>query len=160
MCMPITAHNPFKGRHYPGEVIVLCVRWYLCYPLSYEHVSELMAERGVEVTVRFCDPDAGRFVSIPKTLIGLASSARPENREDGSRRDPEGQVVEDGVSAVTKGRTRSRREDRRAALHQAARLPPPGATRNRLKLDTSGSSIPGDGSVGSLGPPESLRMES
>ena len=47
--MPITANDPFKGRQYPGEVIVLCVRWYLRYPLSYEHVSELLAERGVEV---------------------------------------------------------------------------------------------------------------
>ena len=47
--MPINAHHPFKGRHFPGEVIVLCVRWYLRYPLSYEHVSELLAERGVEV---------------------------------------------------------------------------------------------------------------
>jgi len=47
--MPITARNPFKGRQYPGEVIVLCVSWYLRYPLSYEHVSELVAERGVEV---------------------------------------------------------------------------------------------------------------
>ena len=47
--MPITASNPFKGRQYPGEVIVLCVRWYLRCPLSYEHVSELLAERGVEV---------------------------------------------------------------------------------------------------------------
>jgi len=27
----------------------LCVRWYLRYPLSYEHVTELVAERGVEV---------------------------------------------------------------------------------------------------------------
>src|ERR1700726_1586272 len=47
--MSINPHNPFKGRHYPGEVIVLCVRWYLWYPLSYEHVAELVAERGVEV---------------------------------------------------------------------------------------------------------------
>src|SRR5436189_6159853 len=47
--MPIAPHNPFKGRHYPGEVIVLCVRWYLRYPLSYEEVTELVAERGVEV---------------------------------------------------------------------------------------------------------------
>ena len=47
--MPITANNPFKGRQYSGEVIVLCVRWYLRYPLSYEHVSELLAERGVEL---------------------------------------------------------------------------------------------------------------
>src|SRR3984957_20672182 len=47
--MPINPHNPFKGRQFPGEVIVLCVRWYLRYPLSYEHVSELVAERGIEV---------------------------------------------------------------------------------------------------------------
>ena len=42
--MPNSADNPFKGRQYPGEVIVLCVRWYLRYPLSYEHVRELMEE--------------------------------------------------------------------------------------------------------------------
>lgn len=45
--MPINPHNPFKGRQFPGEVIVLCVRWYLRYPLSYQHVTELVAERGV-----------------------------------------------------------------------------------------------------------------
>src|SRR6516225_4354987 len=47
--MPITPTNPFKGRHFPGEVIVQCVRWYLQYPLAYEHVSQLMAKRGVQV---------------------------------------------------------------------------------------------------------------
>jgi transposase-like protein len=47
--MPITPTNPFKWRHFPGEVILHCVRWYLRYPLAYEHVSELLAERGVEV---------------------------------------------------------------------------------------------------------------
>jgi IS6 family transposase len=47
--MPITPTNPFKGRHFPGEVIMQCVRWYLRYPLAYQHVSELLAERGVEV---------------------------------------------------------------------------------------------------------------
>jgi hypothetical protein len=25
--MPITSTNPFKGRHFPGEVILPCVRW-------------------------------------------------------------------------------------------------------------------------------------
>jgi len=44
--MPIMAHNPFKGRQYP---FILCVRWYLRYPLSYAHVRELVGERGVEV---------------------------------------------------------------------------------------------------------------
>src|SRR6195256_6454281 len=47
--MPITPTNPFRWRHFPGEVILLCVRWYLRYPLAYEHVSELLAERGVAV---------------------------------------------------------------------------------------------------------------
>jgi transposase, IS6 family len=47
--MPITVTNPFKGRQYPGDVILLAVRWYLRYPLAYEHVSELLAERGLEV---------------------------------------------------------------------------------------------------------------
>jgi transposase-like protein len=47
--MPITPSNPFKGRQFPGEVIILCVRWYLQYPLAYEHVAELLAERGVAV---------------------------------------------------------------------------------------------------------------
>jgi len=35
--MPITPTNPFKGRQYPGEVILLAVRWYLRYPLAYLH---------------------------------------------------------------------------------------------------------------------------
>src|SRR5260370_771972 len=47
--MPINLDNACKGPQHPGEVIVLCVCWYLRYPLSYEHVAELVAERGVEV---------------------------------------------------------------------------------------------------------------
>src|SRR5271154_4281158 len=47
--MPITVTNPFKGRQYPGDVILQAVRWYLRYPLAYEHVAELLAERGLKV---------------------------------------------------------------------------------------------------------------
>ena len=47
--MPITSTDPFKGRQYPGEVILKAVRWYLRYPLSYLHVSELLTERGLFV---------------------------------------------------------------------------------------------------------------
>src|SRR5215469_5417762 len=47
--MPITPGYPFKGRHHSGEVILLSVRWYLRYPLAYEHVAEMLAERGLEV---------------------------------------------------------------------------------------------------------------
>jgi transposase-like protein len=45
--MPITPTHPFKGRQYPGEVILLAVRWYLRYPLAYLHVAEILTERGV-----------------------------------------------------------------------------------------------------------------
>ena len=39
----------FAGFRFPPEVIVLAVRWYLRYGLSYRDVEELLAERGVEV---------------------------------------------------------------------------------------------------------------
>src|SRR5260370_31313211 len=47
--MQINPDNQFKGRQHPGELIILCVRLYLRYPLSYENVAELVAERGVQV---------------------------------------------------------------------------------------------------------------
>ena len=46
---PISAAQPFKGRQYAGEIILTAVRWYLRYPLAYEHVSELLKERGLAV---------------------------------------------------------------------------------------------------------------
>jgi transposase-like protein len=39
----------FKGSHFPKEVILMGVRWYVAYSLSTRHVEELMEERGVEV---------------------------------------------------------------------------------------------------------------
>jgi IS6 family transposase len=47
--MSISAAQPFKGRQYAGEIILTAVRWYLRYPLAYEHVSELLKERGLAV---------------------------------------------------------------------------------------------------------------
>ena len=35
----------FKGRHFDREVVVLCVRWYLRFKLSYRDLVEMMAER-------------------------------------------------------------------------------------------------------------------
>jgi len=36
----------FKGAHFPTEVILMGVRWYVAYPLSTRHVEELMEARG------------------------------------------------------------------------------------------------------------------
>jgi len=39
----------FKWRHYESEIILLCVRWYLRYALSYRDLEEMMNERGISV---------------------------------------------------------------------------------------------------------------
>jgi transposase-like protein len=41
--------SPFKWRHFEAEIILLCVRWYLRYSLSYRDLEEMMAERGLRV---------------------------------------------------------------------------------------------------------------
>jgi transposase-like protein len=39
----------FKGHRFEKNIILLCLRWYLAYPLSYRNLEEMMRERGVEV---------------------------------------------------------------------------------------------------------------
>jgi putative transposase len=39
----------FKGHCIEKDIILLCVRWYLAYPLSYRNLEEMMKERGVQV---------------------------------------------------------------------------------------------------------------
>src|SRR5882724_1105265 len=39
----------FKGAHFPQEIILTGIRWYVAYPPSTRHVEALMEERGVEV---------------------------------------------------------------------------------------------------------------
>lgn len=46
---PSFDHSAFVGPRFLPEVIVLAVRWYLRYGLSYRDVEELLAERGIEV---------------------------------------------------------------------------------------------------------------
>ncbi len=41
--------NPFKWRHFQSDIILLCVRWYLRYSLSYRDLEEMMLERGLHV---------------------------------------------------------------------------------------------------------------
>jgi putative transposase len=39
----------FKGAHFPPDIILTGVRWYVAYPLSRRHVEELMEEHGIHV---------------------------------------------------------------------------------------------------------------
>src|SRR5436189_3890782 len=41
--------SAFAGFRFPSEVIVVAVRWYLRFNLSYRDVEELLTERGIEV---------------------------------------------------------------------------------------------------------------
>jgi hypothetical protein len=41
------SRSAFAGFRFAGEVIMVAVRWYLRYGLSYRDVEELLAERGV-----------------------------------------------------------------------------------------------------------------
>ncbi|EEA02821.1 integrase catalytic region [Burkholderia sp. H160] len=43
------AARVLKRRHYPFDVILTCVRWYVADPLSLRDLEEMMAERGIEV---------------------------------------------------------------------------------------------------------------
>ena len=40
----------FRGRHFNHSIIILRVRWYITYKLSYRDLVEMMAERGVDVS--------------------------------------------------------------------------------------------------------------
>lgn len=37
----------FKWRKFDKDIIILCVRWYLRYALSYRDITEMISERGI-----------------------------------------------------------------------------------------------------------------
>src|SRR5215510_6719128 len=131
--MPITPTNPFKGRHFPGEVILLCVRWYLRYPLAYEHVAELMAERGVEV-------DASciwRWVQAyaPRAEQTLPSISEAGQQELSDRRDLHQGQRRGQVSVSSAG---FHRANDRLSAHRQARCGPAKRFLRRA-IDASGN---------------------
>ena len=65
---------PFKWRHFQSEIILLCVRWYLRYPLSYRHLEEM---------IRFERTKSGSHhgVSMGPGLCARTGSAMPSSPE-------------------------------------------------------------------------------
>ena len=49
LIVPNSGNSSVKGCRFPPDVIILAVRWYLRYGLSYRDVEELLAERGITV---------------------------------------------------------------------------------------------------------------
>lgn len=39
------SQNLFKWKHFESDIIMVCVRWYLKYPLSYRMLADMMGER-------------------------------------------------------------------------------------------------------------------
>src|SRR5437764_7321421 len=72
---PITAPplSAFAGFRFPPEVIMVAVRWYLRYGLSYRDVEELLAERGIDVDHVTLFRWVQRFTPI---LADIAAPAR------------------------------------------------------------------------------------
>jgi transposase-like protein len=75
---PIT-RSAFAGFCFPPDIIVLAVRWYLRFSLSYRDVEELLAERGVEVDHTTIYRWVQRFTPL------LAEAARPCRHAVGTR---------------------------------------------------------------------------
>jgi putative transposase len=53
-----------KGMRFPIDVILVCIRWYAAYPLSYRHLEEMMQERGVKVDHSSISRWAIRFLPL------------------------------------------------------------------------------------------------
>jgi transposase-like protein len=53
-----------KGMRFPIDVILVCIRWYAAYPLSYRHLEEMMEERGVSVDHSSINRWAIRFLPL------------------------------------------------------------------------------------------------
>ena len=45
----MSEQTPFTWRHFQPDIILLCVRWYVRYALSYRDLEEMMLERGLHV---------------------------------------------------------------------------------------------------------------
>ena len=67
----------FKGMRFPIDVILVCIRWYAAYPLSYRHLEEMMEERGVSVDHSTINRWVTRFLAL------IEKTARKHKRQVG-----------------------------------------------------------------------------
>ena len=75
----IAPRSAFAGFRFPSDVIMLAVRWYLRFGLSYRDLEELLAERGIQVDHVTIYRWVLRFTPL------LADTARPCRHRVGDR---------------------------------------------------------------------------
>ena len=132
-CLSVLAvpSSAFKGFRFPPEVIVLAVRWYLRFGLSYRDVEELLAERGIEVdhvtvyrwvqrftplfadAARPCRHAVGDRWFVDETYVKVAGRWRYVYRAV----DQYGQIIDVYVSAGATSRRRARFFETRSRAH-------------------------------------------
>jgi transposase-like protein len=79
-CRASVPRSAFAGFCFPPEVIVLAVRWYLRFALSYRDVEELLAERGIDV-----DHTTTIYRWVQRFTPLMAEAARPCRHAVGDR---------------------------------------------------------------------------
>jgi IS6 family transposase len=77
--VPAVPSSAFVGFRFPPEIIVLAVRWYLRFGLSYRDVEALLVERGIEVDHVTVYRWVQRFTPL------LVDAARPWRHPVGDR---------------------------------------------------------------------------
>ena len=87
--------SAFSGFRFPLSVIMLAVRWYLRFGLSYRDVEELLAERAVEVDHVSVFRWVQRFTPL------LIDAARPCRHKVGDRWHVDETYVRVGGAGVT-----------------------------------------------------------
>jgi len=59
----------FKGTRSPIDVILVCIRWYAAYSLSYRHLEEILQECGVSVGHSSINRWAIRFLPLIEKMV-------------------------------------------------------------------------------------------
>ena len=74
MTKPIARDPIYRKRLFDADIIVLCVRWYISYRLTYRDLVEILAERSARRA--FNDSSLCGSVRARREALGQVSSAR------------------------------------------------------------------------------------
>ena len=74
----------FRGRHFDREIIILRVRWYLRFKLSFRDLVEMMAERGIDLAHTTIMRWIQRYAPNSKS-VGLASPPKQAGRHGSTK---------------------------------------------------------------------------
>jgi hypothetical protein len=99
--------SDFKGRRFPTDIILVCVRWYCKFGISYRDLEDMMSERGVflvragrlsEVIMDDHRPTSSGRAGIAELEAGNARRESPRGADALKRLESErGLLVQEGT---------------------------------------------------------------